>query len=58
MACVRRVQASGVESWMGSAQQQIRGKKKVAKTPSMVTVKLLRDIKGYGKSGKLRRERS
>ena len=53
MACVRRVQASVGESWLGSAQQQIRGKKKGAKTPSTVTVKLLRDVKGYGQSGML-----
>ena len=31
--------------------QQVRGKKKVAKAPSTIKVKLLEDIKGYGRSG-------
>ena len=31
--------------------QQIRGKKKVAKAPSTIKVKLLEDIKGYGRNG-------
>ncbi len=52
MSCVRRVQSGAGEPWLASAQQQIRGKKKLAKTPSTVTVRLLRDVKGYGKAGK------
>jgi hypothetical protein len=49
---MRRVNSSFSESWLASAQQQIRGKKKLAKQPSNIKVRLLKDVKRYGPQGK------
>lgn len=51
MSCVRRINASFSDSWLASAQQQqVRGKKKLVKQTN-VTVRLLRDVTRYGRSG-------
>lgn len=50
MSCMRRVNASFNDSWLASAQQQVRGKKKLVKQ-STIKVRLLRDVTRYGKQG-------
>jgi hypothetical protein len=35
------------------AAQQVRGKKKLSRTPNKVNALLLKDIKGFGKKGML-----
>jgi hypothetical protein len=47
---MRRVNASFNDSWLASAQQQVRGKKKLVKQ-STIKVRLLRDVTRYGKQG-------
>lgn len=51
LQCLRVIALPDVPRLAAPFQQQVRGKKKVAKAPSTIKVKLLEDIKGYGRSG-------
>ena len=53
LQCFRVSARSDVPKVAAPFQQQLRGKKKVAKAPATIKVKLLEDIKGYGRSGEL-----
>jgi hypothetical protein len=50
LPCMRRVNASFNDAWLASAQQQVRGKKKLVKQTT-IKVRLLRDVTRYGKQG-------
>ncbi|KAF2236883.1 hypothetical protein EV356DRAFT_54580 [Viridothelium virens] len=51
-ACTRRISALGLEAWHTS-RQQIRGKKRLANGASVMTVRLMRDKKGFGRKGSI-----
>ena len=50
-ACTRRISALGLGEWHIS-RQQVRGKKRLANGASVMTVRLTRDKKGFGRKGK------
>ncbi|GAB7356437.1 hypothetical protein MBLNU459_g7208t1 [Dothideomycetes sp. NU459] len=50
-SCARRITNFGLHEWRPTSQQQVRGKKKLANTPSTVTVRLLKDVKTFGRKG-------
>lgn len=51
LSCMRRVVGDDLtQSWY-PFHRQLRGKKKTAKRPTTIKVKLLEDIKGYGRKG-------
>lgn len=51
LACIRRLAGDDLsQSWF-PFYRQLRGKKKIAKRTTTIKVKLLEDIKGYGKKG-------
>lgn len=49
-SCARRVAASALRPW-SPLQQQIRGKKKLSKLPHTIPVRLLKDVKAFGRKG-------
>ena len=49
-SCTRRLTSSVFSEWRPS-QQQVRGKKKLANTPSTITVRLLKDVPTFGRKG-------
>lgn len=50
-SCIRRIIGDDIaQSWF-PFHRQVRGKKKIAQ-PTTIKVKLLQDIKGYGKKGR------
>ncbi|KAF2813805.1 uncharacterized protein BDZ99DRAFT_459561 [Mytilinidion resinicola] len=49
-SCTRRFTRLGLDGW-GSLQQQVRGKQKLVKPSDSVAVKLLKNVKGYGRRG-------
>ena len=51
LQCLRAIARPDISNLAVPFQQQHRGKKKVAKASSTIKVKLLEDIKGYGRSG-------
>ncbi|EOD46283.1 Ribosomal protein l9 RNAse h1 [Neofusicoccum parvum] len=51
-SCARRVAASALRPW-SPLQQQIRGKKKLSKLPHTIPVRLLKDVKAFGRKGSL-----
>ena len=52
-ACIRRLARDDLSESLFPFQRQLRGKKKTAKRPTTVNVRLLEDIQGYGKKGEL-----
>lgn len=50
VSCTRRLTNLSLHEWRPS-QQQVRGKKKLANVPSTVTVRLLKDVKTFGRKG-------
>ena len=52
-SCARRYTRLGFEGWrpLQQSQQQIRGKQKLAKPADTVTVKLLKDVRRFGRKG-------
>ncbi|KAL2046351.1 hypothetical protein N7G274_001798 [Stereocaulon virgatum] len=53
LACTRRLVRDDLSQLWSPFFTQIRGKKKTAKRPTTIKVKLLEDIKGYGKQGSI-----
>ncbi|KAI9661036.1 MAG: hypothetical protein M1821_009363 [Bathelium mastoideum] len=51
-ACLRRISALSLEAYTVS-RQHIRGKKRLANGASVMTVRLLRDKKGFGRKGSI-----
>lgn len=49
-SCVRRVTDSAFRAW-SPFQQQLRGKKQASKLPQTIPVRLLKDVKGFGRKG-------
>ncbi|KAF2500144.1 hypothetical protein BU16DRAFT_534771 [Lophium mytilinum] len=49
-SCTRRFTRVGLDGW-GSLQQQVRGKQKLVKPADIAVVKLLKNVKGYGRRG-------
>lgn len=54
-SCARRYTRLGFEGWrpLQQSQQQIRGKQKLAKPADTVTVKLLKDVRRFGRKGRV-----
>jgi len=52
LLCCRRLSRLGFSSW-APGQIQIRGKKKNAKKPTHISVKLLSDMAAYGRKGRI-----
>lgn len=52
-SCLRRLANAGLQEWR-PAQQQVRGKKKLANKnmPSTISVRLLKPVKTFGRRGK------
>ncbi|RDW94493.1 hypothetical protein BP5796_00256 [Coleophoma crateriformis] len=51
LSCLRQITGSLRETFSLAGNHQIRGKKKLAKTPSRVTIKLLKHVPKYGRMG-------
>ncbi|EKG20247.1 Ribosomal protein L9/RNase H1 [Macrophomina phaseolina MS6] len=51
-SCARRLADSGSRAW-SPFQQQLRGKKQASKLPQTIPVRLLKDVKGFGRKGSL-----
>ncbi|KAI9717322.1 MAG: hypothetical protein M1812_004849 [Candelaria pacifica] len=49
--CLRRIFALGLENGHAPSRQQIRGKKKTARSTSDIKVRLLEDVPAYGRQG-------
>ena len=49
-SCTKRLTRSALHD-LRPSQQQVRGKKKLANTPSNVTVRLLKDTATFGRKG-------
>ena len=54
-SCARRYTRLGFEGWrpLQQSQQQIRGKQKLTKPADTVTVKLLKDVRRFGRKGRV-----
>ncbi|MCJ1385076.1 hypothetical protein MMC17_008194 [Xylographa soralifera] len=52
-ACIRQVLGSDLSLPLNPFRTQVRGKKKI-RLPTTINVKLLRDVRGYGRRGQLR----
>ena len=52
-ACIRQVLGSDLSLPLSPFRTQVRGKKKI-RLPTTINVKLLRDVRGYGRRGQLR----
>ena len=50
ISCARRFSNAGLRAW-SPFQQQVRGKKKASKLPLTLPVRLLKDVKTYGRKG-------
>lgn len=50
--CIRRLVSLDISEATFPFHRQLRGKKKTAKLPHTVKVRLLRDIRGYGRQGR------
>jgi len=48
-SCLRRISNIGLQEWRNG--QQVRGKKKLANTPTTVTVRLTKDVPTFGRKG-------
>ncbi|THW51962.1 hypothetical protein D6D21_01226 [Aureobasidium pullulans] len=48
-SCLRRISNIGLQEWRSG--QQVRGKKKLANTPTTVTVRLTKDVPTFGRKG-------
>lgn len=51
LSCMRRIAGDGLPQLSPPSLTQIRGKKKTAKKITTINVRLLADIKGYGRKG-------
>ena len=51
--CIRRIARDDVSQLWFPFYRQLRGKKKSAKRPTTINVKLLEDISGFGGKGKV-----
>ncbi|KAF2837702.1 hypothetical protein M501DRAFT_994912 [Patellaria atrata CBS 101060] len=49
--CVRKFTRLGLEGWKPLQQQQSRGLSRNPKSPETITVKLLKDVRSYGRKG-------
>ena len=49
--CIRRCIDNDLVQWSGPSLTQFRGKKKTAKKIETINVRLLVDVKGYGRKG-------
>lgn len=52
VSCLRRLAGEDLIPWVRPSHLQLRGKKRSAKSPETINVKLLVDMKGYGRKGK------
>ncbi|KAI9698618.1 MAG: hypothetical protein M1820_007417 [Bogoriella megaspora] len=52
LACTKRITALGFKEWQ-PFRQQFRGKARAANGASVTTVRLTRDLKGYGRAGSI-----
>lgn len=50
-SCIRRIAGDDISQLWFPFQRQLRGKKKSAKPPTTINVKLLEDITGFGRKG-------
>ena len=50
--CVRRIAGEDARQSLSPTFVQLRGKKKMAKKPDTINVRLLVNMKGYGRRGK------
>ena len=50
--CIRRIAGDDISHLWLPFHRQMRGKKKSAKGPTTINVKLLEDIEGFGQKGK------
>ena len=52
-SCTRRFAEIGFGAWRPSFQQQVRGKKKLVnkQQPHAIPVRLLKDVKAFGRKG-------
>lgn len=48
-SCLRRISSLGLQEWRSG--QQVRGKKKMARAPTTVTVRLTKDVPTFGRKG-------
>jgi hypothetical protein len=48
-SCLRRISNLGLQEWRSG--QQVRGKKKMARAPTTVTVRLTKDVPTFGRKG-------
>ena len=51
LVCIRRLAGDDLSKSWFPFYRQLRGKKKIARRTTTIKVKLLEDIKGYGKKG-------
>lgn len=51
-ACIRSYAFGLANAQRSGLQQQIRGKKKMPNNSGIITVRLLKDVKAYGRKGK------
>lgn len=50
-SCIRRIASDDISQLWFPFHRQLRGKKKSAKRPTTINVKLLEDIEGFGRKG-------